>query len=147
LIAFAEQATAQLLARLTSSWGQGVACLTRRGEFENDHGIPFDEASLIQRSSAVRVWWGDTHHLDPFLVLESLRHGCLPLQCVAQSRYDALAANIPPGLVPFTLPIPDLGPIPPISAEERAARFESGLSIVLAGNLERDLAQAIPTTQ
>jgi hypothetical protein len=144
LIAFAEQETAQLMARLTSSWGQGIACLTRRGQGEDDHGIPFNEAGLIQRSSETRVWWGKASYLDPFLVLESLRHGCLPLQCVPQSSYDALAESLPPGLVQFTLPIPDLGPIPAISEAERTARIESGLSIVLAGNLERDLAQVIP---
>ena len=43
------------------------------------------EASLIQRCSETRVWWGGGEYLDPFLVLESLRHGCLPLQCVPQA--------------------------------------------------------------
>ena len=32
-----------------------------------------------------------------------------------------------------------------MSREERAARIDEGLSILLAGNLERDLAQIVPS--
>ena len=52
LIAFASRETARLMERLTESWGQGVACLTRRNQDEGDHGIPHGEASLIQQCSA-----------------------------------------------------------------------------------------------
>ena len=145
LIAFASRETARLMERLTESWGQGVACLTRTNQAEGDHGIPHGEASLIQHCSETRVWWGGGDYLDPFLVLEALRHGCLPLQCVPQASYDALAACLPPGLAHFTLAIPEDGPVPPMSRQERAARIDEGLSILLAGNLERDLAQIIPS--
>ncbi len=143
LIGFASPETARLLERLTESWGQGVTCLSRKSQADGDHGIPHREASLIQRCSETRLWWGGGEYLDPFLVLESLRHGCLPLQCVPQGSYDALAACLPPALSHFTLAIPDEGPVPPISRQERAARIDQGLSAVLSGNLERDLAQVI----
>jgi hypothetical protein len=145
LIAFDSRESARLMERLTESWGQGVSCLTHEGHFAGDHGLPESEASLIQQYSETRVWWGNGEYLDPFLVLESLRHGCLPLQCVPQESYDALAACLPPGLSHFTLAIPDDGPVPPISREERAARIDEGLSIILSGNMERDLAQIIPS--
>jgi hypothetical protein len=145
LIAFASPETARLMERLTESWGQGVACLTRKSQDQSDHGIPHREASLIQHGSATRVWWGSGDYLDPFLVLESLRHGCLPLQCVPDASYDTLAACLPPGLSHFTLAIPEEGTVPPISREERVARIDEGLSILLAGNLERDLARLIPS--
>src|SRR5271157_106852 len=145
LIAFDSRETARLMERLTESWGQGVTCLTRTSHAEGDHGIPGGESTLIQQCSETRVWWGGGEYLDPFLVLEALRHGCLPLQCVPQASYDALAACLPPGLSHFTLAIPEEGPVPPISRQERAARIDEGLSIILSGNMERDLAQIIPS--
>ncbi len=145
LIALASRETACLLERLTDSWGQGISCLTGRNLDEGDHGIPRGEASLIQQCSETRVWWGGGAYLDPFLVLEALRHGCLPLQCVTQANYDALATCLPPGLARFTLAIPEEGPIPPMSRQELAARLDEGLSILLSGNMERDLVQIIPS--
>jgi hypothetical protein len=145
LIAFASPETARLMERLTNSWGQGITCLTRSNQAEGDHGMPRGEARLIQECSETRVWWGGGEYLDPFLVLEALRHGCLPLQCVPQASYDTLAACLPPGLSNFTLAIPEDGPVPPISREERTARIDDGLSILLSGNMERDLAHIIPS--
>jgi hypothetical protein len=115
-------------------------------EAEGDHGIPRGEAALIQQCSQTRVWWGDSDYLDPFLVLEALRHGCLPLQCVSQASHDALVASLPPGLSRFTLPIPEVAIIPAMSAQERAERIDAGLSVLLSGNLERDLVErGLPT--
>ncbi len=133
------------MTRLTESWGQGIACLTRESQIGGDHGVPTGEASVIQQCSATRVWWGDGQYLDPFLVLEALRHGCLPLQCVPEMSYDALAACLPPGLSQFTLAIPATGKVPLLSNEEREARIDEGLSILLSGNLERDLSMIIPS--
>jgi len=137
--------SARLLDRLTESWGQGIACLTRIGLESGDHGIPSGEAALIQDHSELRVWWGEGGYLDPFLVLESLRHGCLPLQCVSRSGYESLAATLPRGLVQFLLPIPEEGAVPPISRQEKSARLDEGLSVLLSGNLERDLARILPS--
>ena len=145
LIGFDSLETVTLMERLTESWGQGVTCLSRSHNADGDHGIPHGEASVIQNHSGMRVWWGKGDYLDPFLILEALRHGCLPLQCVRQADHDALAAVLPPGLSRFTLAIPEDGQIPPISPQERAARMDEGLSIILAGNLERDLAEIIPS--
>jgi hypothetical protein len=143
LIGFDAPGTANLMARLTESWGQGVTWLTRKcgNASDGDHGIPHEEASLIQRSSETRVWCGRGDYLDPFLIIESLRHGCLPLQCVPAREHDALVAALPPGLAQFTLSMPEEGPIPVISRSERAARIDEGLSVLLAGSMERDMAE------
>src|SRR5262249_14542866 len=144
-IAFASRDTARLTERLTDWWGQGISCLSSENEDESDHGIPRSEASLIQRSSRMRVWWGDDAYLDPFLVLETLRHGCLPLQLITQASHDALATRLPRGLSRFTLAIPEVGPVPAISPRDRAFRLDEGLSVLLSGHMERDLAQLIPS--
>ena len=58
-------------------------------------------------------------------------------------RQHELVASLPQGLSGFTLGIPEHGPVPWISRQEQAARLDDGLSVVLAGNLERDLAHII----
>lgn len=145
LVGHASPETARLMERLTESWGQGITCLSPSDHAEGDHGIPRDESALIQRFSETRVWYGDSEYLDPFLVLEALRHGCLPLQCVPMASHDALVTHLPPGLAQFTLAIPENGPIPLISDRERTARIEQGLSVLLAGTMERDLAEILPS--
>jgi len=143
LIDRASPATAHLMDRLVDSWGQGIACLSRTSHEGTDHGLPRDEATLIQQSSALRVWWGSRDYLDPFLILESLRHGCLPLQCVAAADYAPLASALPPGLRHFLLPLPAAGVLPTMTRQERDRRLDVGLSVILAGSLERDLATAL----
>jgi hypothetical protein len=147
LIAFASAHSARLMARLTQSWGVGIASLQRSNSIHGDHALPSTEAAMIQRFSRTRVWWGRDDYLDPFLVIEALRHGCLPLQCVPEAVHDDLVARLPEGLAHFTLAIPDHGPLHPISTEERASRLDGGLSVLCSGNLERDLARIFPLAQ
>ena len=145
LIAAASPESARLMERLAESWGPGIACLTGKNSGEGDHGISLLEASSIQRRSETRVWWGNGEYLDPFLVLEALRHGCLPLQCVPEAASEALTACLPAGLSHFTLAIPEEGPVPAMSSGERSTRLDAGLSVVLSGSMERDLAQSLPS--
>ncbi len=142
LISCASRETARLMKRLTDEWGQGVVHVAARMDASGDHGVPRSVASAIERSSRIRVWWGHPSYLDPFLVLESLKHGCLPLQCVPEASHEALVSSLPRGLAEFTLAIPEIGPIPVLSHEEQAARLDRGLSVVLGGSFERDLANA-----
>ncbi len=114
-IGFASRESANLLARLTESWGQGITFLTSKDQLDGDHGIPRGDASAIQQCSEMRVWWGDGEYLDPFLVLDALCHGCLPLQCVSEDQHDALVGRLPPGLAQFTLAIPKGRAVPNIA--------------------------------
>jgi hypothetical protein len=145
LIAYNSLEAAQLMERLTASWGPGIACLSQKNGFDGDHGISHAEAARIQLSCETRVWWGGADYLDPFLVLAALTHGCLPLQCVREKARDVLSVRLSPGLAHFTLAIPDKGPVPPMSRQERATRLDGGLSVILAGSLERDLAMVTPS--
>ena len=98
---------------------------------------------MIQENAAMRLWWGTGDYLDPFLVLEALRHGALPLQCVAEPDYRPLAEMLPAGLENFLLAIPPAGKIPRINRQEQEHRLDQGLSIILGGSLERDFARAL----
>ncbi len=119
---------------LTDAWGPGAVCTPHRHRPDADHGTPRAVAAAIQRASAVRVWRGDASGLDPFRVLEALRHGCLPLQCVSADEHEVLAAQLPRGLDAFLLALD-----PPPAPVDVAARLDRGLAVVLAGSLERDL--------
>jgi hypothetical protein len=122
---------------LTAAWGPGIVCTPHRERPDADHGTDRALAATIQRAAAVRAWRGDGAGLDPFRVLEALRHGCLPLQCVDADEYDVLVPELPRGLDAFVLALD--GHVPPFDAADVAARLDRGLSVVLAGSLERDL--------
>jgi hypothetical protein len=143
IIGWATRENAHLMDWLTTAWGAGVACLSRKRLDDSDHGLSHAEATLVQSRSQVRAWWGEAAYLDPFLVLESLRHGCLPLQCVPETVHGGLIESLPPGLHGFTLGIPAAGYLPPLTLEDWRRRLDAGLSVVLAGTLERDLNRLV----
>lgn len=127
--------TAEVAAALAAAWGTGVVCAPREATPGTDHGTPRDAAAAIQRRAVVRAWRGDGAVLDPFRMLAALAHGCLPLQCVGVDEWEQLRARLPRGLEAFVLVLGPGG----IGPLDRAERLERGLSVVLAGSLERDL--------
>jgi hypothetical protein len=133
--------TAEVVRTLTAAWGPGLVCAPHRETPDADHGSARALADDVQRRALVRAWRGDGEQLDPFRVLEALRHGCLPLQCVGADERERLVAALPPGLDAFVLSLD--APLPPLDAGDVAARLDRGLSVVLAGSLERDLHLAL----
>jgi hypothetical protein len=129
--------------RLTESWGTGIASLTTNPDWLGDHALTALEAAAVQRQCRVRAWWGDKKQLDPFRVLTALLHGCLPLQWVTEEDHAELITRLPEGLVAFTAALPNAGPVPFLTEEELSGRLDRGLSVVLAGTLERDLARSL----
>lgn len=129
--------SADVVRALTAAWGPGVVCTPHREAPDADHGTDRTLAGAIQRAAAVRAWRGAGTTLDPFRVLEALGHGCLPLQCVSPDEYELLVAALPPGLDAFVLALD--GAVPAFDVDAIAARLDRGLSVLLAGSLERDL--------
>jgi hypothetical protein len=111
---------AGLLDQLTASWGQGLVWLGRHIMYQGDYGLSPDEATAFMRQCRIRVWLGSAEVLDAGRVLESLRHGCLPLQFVDEHHHADLAARLPTGLAAFTMALPSrmVGGTP--GAERRA---------------------------
>jgi hypothetical protein len=136
--------TTDLILRLTDAWGSGILCLAPQHAPDTDHGTARIEAARVQRHSRVRVWYSATDRLDPFRVLESLRHGCLPQQFMDEEAYSQAVRRLPQELTAFVQPLPRQGRVPPLSPEDWDDRLDRGLSVVLAGSLERDLAQVLP---
>src|SRR5262249_23039176 len=133
--------SARLAVRLTQSWGAGIVCLTSNSEWLGDHGLSVEEGEIVQRHCRVRVWWGNKEQIDPFFVLTALSHGCLPLQWVSEEDHEELMARLPEGLEAFTAPLPTAGPLPSMADDDLEQRLDRGLSAILAGTLERELAR------
>lgn len=133
--------SAEVVRALTAACGPGLVCTPHREAADADHGTARPLADDIQRRARVRAWRGDGERLDPFRVLEALRHGCLPLSCVDPDEHDRLVAALPPGLDAFLLRLD--AALPPLDADTVATRLDRGLSVVLAGSLERDLHLAL----
>ena len=108
-----------------------------------DHGTPFDVAESIQRRSQIRCWYGDTAYLDPFRLLATLTLGCLPQMFVPLGIYEELCGILPRGMDAFLQPINMREPTPPLDLSEVETRLDRGLSVLLQGNFERDLHQAL----
>jgi hypothetical protein len=142
MIDLASEASAALMVRLTESWGAGIALLAHAPLPGGDHGVSWEEAARVQRCSRLRAWWGPREQLDPFRVLAALAEGCFPLQFVAQEDHAELVAHLPERLAAFTLGLPRVGPLPRLEDGEVEERLDLGLSVILAGSLERDLEQA-----
>ena len=140
---YAGRDAAEVVGRLSESWGNGLVIAPRHEALDSDHGTARAIATAVQERSAVRAWRGSGVGIDPFRMVEALRHGCLPLQCVSEAEYDELRGPVPDGILAFTLCLPRSGPLPLLDAPEREARFHRGLSLVLAGSLERDLTIAL----
>ncbi len=132
-------ASAEVVRDLTAAWGPGLVCLPHRAAPDCDHGTPRAVAASVMRRATIRAWRGDVTGLDPFRTLEALRHGCLPLQCVGEDEHDALAEVLPAGLMAFVAPLRrDV-----LARLDVGARLARGLSVVMAGSLERDLHLAL----
>lgn len=143
LIDLAEPSVIRLLARLHADWGPGICCVDRLSRRSGDHGLALEEAAAIQQKCRVRVWSGSGRRLDPFRVQAALARGCMPLQLVPEERLATLRADLPPALHGFTAAFPDTGVLRPLAVAEVEERLAAGLSLVLAGTLERDLTRAV----
>jgi hypothetical protein len=128
---------ARCLDAAAAAWGPGLvhiladddaeACLDER-----------DRHALLSRAR-VRLVLGDDDDLMAGPILGGLEHGCLPLQVVAPEVLHRLAARVPDGM-DGVLVSPD--GLAAITEDDIATRLARVLGVVLAGSLERDLAEA-----
>ncbi len=89
-------------------------------------------------SSRSRLWWREDGDLDPLRVVESIEHGCLPLQVMPAGAAADLRAALPAGLTGLVVADDELADLDltPGGVRSRLARAAPTL---LAGSSERDL--------
>lgn len=92
----------------------------------------------LLRTARARLWWRAEGDLEPLRVVETIEHGCLPLQVMPDVAAADLAAVLPPALAPLvvaesTVPGLDLSPA------GVAARLGPATDHLLLGSAEHDL--------
>src|SRR2546421_502735 len=82
ILDLASEDTAALADLLAASWGPGLCYLAgaRWADPMRPAVLQKTAGSRMLREAQVRVWWSDNDVPDREHVMESLEHGCLPLQ-------------------------------------------------------------------
>ena len=106
--------------------------------------LPGSAVARLLDASRVRAWWSAGPTLDPVALLESVRHGCVPLQIMPDGVAAQLRAELPE---PLRASVIGLGELDdhggPAHARGRLVGDGGGLEgivrLLTAGSLERDL--------
>ncbi len=125
---------ADLARALATHHGPGVVALPVLDAGAADAGA----VSALLGTARTRLWWRDAGGLDPLRVVESIEHGCLPLQLMPPAAAARLRADLPPALAALVVaddevPALDLGPAAVVT------RLAPALDHLLAGSAEHDL--------
>jgi hypothetical protein len=138
---WASEETAALTDLLVANWGPGLCY---------HPGVPWADPSRVAvlpkvavtrilRSAKTRVWSSESEVPDREHVMESLEHGCLPLQFTKTAR--AKDANGLGDAARALLLRPDSsGSLRPLGDEEFRSRLEVVAESLATGQLERDLS-------
>jgi hypothetical protein len=127
---------ARCAARLEERWGRGLV-------WGYGPGGAGDETLRTRtlRLARVRVWWRDGGDLDAARVLDTIEHGCLPLQAMPPRAADLARQRLPERLRDLVISVPDTGP-DAVTDEDVERRMHDAVAELVAGSLERDLAAA-----
>jgi hypothetical protein len=136
----ATEEAAALVDLLVPSWGPGLCYLA--GPWANATRppvLPASAASRILRASKTRVWSSASDLPEPDRVMESLEHGCLPLQVTraGRSEHEDRLSEASRALL---LRADGSGSVPPLSDEELKSRLDAVAAALSTGSLERALA-------
>jgi hypothetical protein len=136
----ASEETAPVVDLLVRSWGPGLCYLA--GPWANASRpavLPQSAASRILRASRTRVWSSASEVPDRNRVMESLEHGCLPLQ-VTQAARGEHEDGLSDASRALVLRADGSGLVPPLSDEELKSRLDTVAAALSTGSLERALA-------
>ncbi|MEJ7583823.1 MAG: hypothetical protein WKF43_06970 [Acidimicrobiales bacterium] len=132
-----DPSTAALADRAETGWGPGLCYLA--GIVWAHDPSPILPPAVVGRMldrSRVRVWWRADGTLDPLRVIESVEHGCLPVQVMPGPEAALLRRRLPDALAGLVVDIDVLTSIDPWDCGDLLDRAASW---VLRGSAERDL--------
>jgi hypothetical protein len=127
--------------RADRSWGPGLCYLAGIGW--GDPTRPVLDGPAVGRlleAARIRVWWSPEGTLDPLRVVESVEHGCLPVQVMPPTAATALRTRLPQALARLVVDLDRMADVDPGST---APLLDDVAAIVLAGSAERDLVLAV----
>ncbi len=126
--------------RAEALWGPGL-CYLAGVAWAVEAGPVLSTAAVARllRSARLRCWWQSDGTLDPLRVVESIEHGCLPVQVMPVDRAAALRPRLPRSLAPLVV---DLDSLAGVGGNAVGPLLAEAAALVLAGWSERDLARA-----
>lgn len=138
---WASEATAALTDLLAMSWGPGLCYQpgTPWADPTRSAVLPRAAASRILRAAKTRVWWSESAIPDEPHVMESLEHGCLPLQFMANARAEG-EAELSDATRALLLHTDRLGAVERLSEDELKSRIKTVAIALAKGQLELDLS-------
>jgi hypothetical protein len=122
-------------------WGPGLCYLAGIGW--GDATAPVLDPGAVGRlldAARIRLWWTPDGTLDPLRVVESIEHGCLPLQVMPPGPAAELRPRLPAALAALVIDLDDIASVDPASTGER---LRDAADVVLAGSAERDLVLGV----
>ena len=123
---------------LTRLWGPGLTYLPGVAWAPaQPPGLGPDAVGRMLLAAKVRLWWRDDGMLDPLRALESIEHGCLPLQVMPAGAAVSARRSLPVELSALIVDEADLAAFDPSTVGDRR---DVAAGLLLAGSLERDLA-------
>ena len=135
-----DPATAALADHLEQAWGPGIAYLAGIGWADEPQPVLGPDAvGRLLGAARIRLWAQADGPLDPLRTVESIEHGCLPLQVMPAAAAARLGHRLAPALAALVVTEADLAAMPH-SPEATADRLRAAAEVVLAGSAERDLA-------
>jgi hypothetical protein len=138
---WASAATAGLVDLLVASWGPGLCYLpgVPWADATRPAVLPQLAASRILRASRTRVWWSESEVPDRGRAMESLEHGCLPLQLTRSARAEADEVRTEASRA-MLLRADQSGTLAPLRDEELQSRLATVATALSSDSLERALA-------
>ena len=100
-------------------------------------GAPVIAVARLLRSSRLRCWATAEHHLQAVPLLESLEHGCAPLQVVPDEAVDSIRGGLPAWARVLVVGVDRLRsrPLDDALLDEL---WDAAVALVVAGSLEHD---------
>ena len=140
LVDWASERTAAFADLLVTAWGTGL-CYQAGAPWADPARpavLPPAAVSRILRAATARVWWSENDAPEENRVIESLEHGCLPLQFtpVGGEGHGRLGESLRPLLVR----VDRGGSTVPLGDEELGSRLDSVAKDFAAGRLEEELS-------
>jgi hypothetical protein len=141
VVDWASEATAALTDLLVANWGPGL-CYQPGVPWADPTRpavLPKDAVSRILRAARTRVWPSEIDLPDREHVMESLEHGCLPLQFIRTARAEA-EEGLTESARALLVRADRSGSLGPLGDEEFRSRLKVVAEALATGQLERDLS-------
>ncbi|HEU5150437.1 MAG TPA: hypothetical protein VFU19_08070 [Iamia sp.] len=127
---------------LTTAHGPGITYVPGTAS-DPTPALGPDAVGSLLRAARVRAWWRAGGDLDPLRVVETVEHGCLPIQVMPGPAARDLRSALPAAVAALVVAEDEVAGLD-LSPAGVAARLGPALDHLLAAPAEHDLAPPSP---